>query len=335
MRMAVFALAWLGCASHSPPRTTAEPLETRIVKMAEARRVSQVTGDEVVGTLRARNVSALSPSVMGHVSALKVSLGSKVRAGEVLVQLSAEEISAKVGQATAAFAQAELELKRAEQLKASQTIPSAQFDVAEARYNVAKESLAEANVMRGYTTIRAPFAGVITAKQCEVGDLAVPGKPLLVLESQGAPRFEAAVPEASAQALHAGQALDVHIDSLAAPVPGRISELSPSADPQSRTVLVKLDLPDVAGLRPGMFGRLAIASGETEVLLIPSEALLRRGQLELVYVVQDRRARLRLVRAGRSAEGTTELLSGIDAGEQVVISHPDQLEDGQPVEVRP
>ncbi|HEY6877338.1 MAG TPA: efflux RND transporter periplasmic adaptor subunit [Polyangiales bacterium] len=336
MRTVALATAMLlGCASHAAPKVPSEQLETRVVRVAEAHRVQQKTGDEVVGTLRARNVSALSPSVMGHVSALKVNLGSKVRAGELLVQLSADEISAKLGQANATFVQAEVELKRAQQLKASQTIPSAQYDVVEARYNVAKEALAEANVMRGYTQLRAPFAGVITAKPCEVGDLAVPGKPLLVLESSGAPRFEASVPEVAAQSLRTGQELRVRIDTHAEPVRGVVSELSPSADPQSRTVLVKLDLPEVPGLRPGMFGRLELEGSPSEALLIPSDAVVHRGQLELVYVVERGRARLRIVRAGRTADGMSELLSGLDAGEQVVISHPHQLKDGQPVEVRP
>ncbi len=331
------ALVLASCSAEHHPKsaTSSAAVAPAVVQVALAQRVKQETGDEVVGTVRARNVSAISASVMGHVSALKVSLGSKVRAGQLLLTLSADEINAKLGQASASFMQAELELKRAQQLKASQTIPSSQYDVTEARYNVAKEALAEANVMRGYTVLRAPFAGVITEKKCELGDLATPGKPLLVLESQETPRLEASVPEAHAQGLARGQLLKVRIDSLPEPVQAIVSELSPSADPISRTVLVKLDLPDVPGIRPGMFGRLQLAGAESDALMVPREAVVHRGQLELVFVVKDGQASLRIVRTGRTVDGKTELLSGLEAGEQVVISQANQLEDGQQIEVRP
>jgi RND family efflux transporter MFP subunit len=331
----LLVLALAGCTGERPVRVANEVAPRRPVTLAEAQLVTRMRGDDVMGTVRARNVAGISSSVMGHVSALKVTLGSEVRAGALLAQLSADEIDAKLGQARATFTQAELELTRAHQLKASQTIPGAQDDVAEARFHVAKEALAEAQVMRGYTVLRAPFAGVVTAKLCEVGDLALPGKPLLVLESTGAPRFEALVPEASAQGLRQGQALAVHIDSLPGPVEGVLSELSPSADPVSRTVLVKLDLPARVGLRPGMFGRLALPGQSHQALLVPRDALVRRGQLELVFVVEDARARLRIVRSGRVSDDQVELLSGLQAGERVIVSTPSQLQDGQPVEVRP
>jgi membrane fusion protein (multidrug efflux system) len=332
----LLAALLVGCAGEPHPTLVPAPrVEPRVVRAVRARSVELSVGDEIVGTVRARNVSALSASVMGHVSALKVSLGSRVRAGQLLVQLSAEEIAAKVGQARATFAQANLELKRAEQLKASQTIPQAQYELAMARFSLAKEALAEADVMRGYTSVRAPFSGVITAKHCEVGDLALPGRPLLVIESEDTPRLEANVPEARARGLQRGQEMSVRIDSLPDAVRGTISELSPSANPASRTVLIKLDLPATPGLRPGMFGRLQLDDGTSRTLLVPTEAVLRRGQLELVFVAEAGRAVLRIVRSGRSANGTTELLSGLDPNELVIITSVNQLVDGQPIEVQP
>lgn len=329
------ALLLASCAGERHPKDPPLNKPPLVVQVTAAQRVSQTAGDEVVGTVRARNVSAISSSVMGHVSTLTVTSGSKVRAGQLLVKLSAEEITAKLGQADASFAQAEVELKRAQQLVASQTIPNAHYEVIKARYNVAKEVLAEANVMRGYTVLRAPFSGVITEKMCEVGDLATPGKPLLILESLETPQLEAHVPEISAQGLEQGQKLSVRFDSLPQPVQGTVSELSPSADPVSRTVLVKVDLPDALGIRPGMFGRLQLESGESSALLVPSEALVRRGQLELVFVARDGRAALRIVRTSQRVAGKAEVLSGLSPGEQVVISRPQQLADGQLVEVRP
>lgn len=325
----------LGCTEHHPKRPESASLPTRAVRVAPAQELTQPVGDEVVGTVRARSVTAISSSIMGTVRTLKVSLGSKVRAGDVLLQLSAAEIDAKVNQAKAMFAQAEVDLKRATQLKASQSIPASQYESALAQFQVAEAALAEAQVMSGYTVIRAPFAGIVTAKQCDVGDLALPGRPLLVLESPGTLRLEAAVPEAIAHFLTTGKQMPVRIDTLQRELNATVSELSPSADPVSRTVLVKLDLPSVPELRPGMFGRLVVRTGEERVVTIPSDALVRRGQMETVFVVDRGKARLRLVRSGRSHDGTTEILAGLDHGESVVIAQANQLVDAQSVEVKP
>lgn len=331
---AAFALL-VGCAAeqHRKP-TEAAPLP-QAVRVEVARKVVRPVGDEVVGTVRARYVSAISSSVMGTIRVLKVKLGSRVRPGDVLVQLSVGEIEAKAAQASALFAQAGVELKRAEQLKASQSIPSAQYDAAAAQYRIAEAALAEAEAMRSYTIIRAPFAGVITDKQCNVGDLAQPGKPLLVLESPGTLRLEAAVPEGIAHFLREGDVMQVRLDAAKEPLAAKLSELSPSADPGSRTVLVKLDLPNVPDLRAGMFGRLTVRTGEESSVRVPAQAIVRRGQLETLFVAERGKAALRLVRTGRSAGGETEVLAGLERGEAVVVEPATLLADGQPIEVRP
>lgn len=334
--LASLAALLAGCSTEHHPKTAeAVSLATQVVRVAPAREISQPVGDEVIGTVHARSVAAISSSIMGNVRALKVTVGSHVRAGDVLVQLSAGEIDAKANQASAMFAQAELDLKRAEQLKASQSIPASRYEATAAQFRVAQATLAEANVMRGYTTLRAPFAGVITEKHCDVGDLAVPGKPLLVLEKPGALRLEAAVPEVIAQLLHLGDVLSARLDSVALPLPATVSELSPSADPISRTVLVKLDLPDTPALRPGMFGRLTVQTGQERVVVVPAPAIVRRGQMELVFVVKDGKAQLRIVRTGREQQGAAEVLSGLDDRELVVVDNARALVDGQTVEVKP
>jgi len=326
------ALAACGGAQKAPEGAA---LAKASVRVTRAREVTQPIGDEVVGTVRARNVTAVSASVMGTVRALKVGLGSRVRAGDVLISLSAGEIEAKANQARAIFSQASLDMKRAEQLKASQSISSSQYDSAAAQFQVAEANLAEANVMQGYTLIRAPISGVVTAKECNVGDLALPGKPLLVLESPGQLRLEASVPEAIAHFIHAGDDLTVRIDALGRELSATVSEVSPSADPVSRTLLVKLDLPESPELRAGMFGRLMVRTGEAKAVLVPSSALVQRGQMETLFVVERGVAHLRLVRSGRLRDGSVEVLAGIEPGETIVAEHPERLVDGQPVEVKP
>jgi RND family efflux transporter MFP subunit len=118
-------------------------------------------------------------------------------------------------------------------------------------------------------------------------------------------------------------------------VVGTVSEISPIADPVSRTFRVKLDLPPVDGLRTGQFGRVSVPVAETRLLLVPREAVLKRGQMEIVFVVRDGRASLRLVKTGKALDGRVEVLSGLEEGDSVVVRDTDRLIDGQPVTVQP
>lgn len=329
-------VALSACASHEAPHKKVEPKAAPIAVHAQSvSRVTQPLTDEVVGTVRARQEASISSSVMGTIRTLRVKLGSRVRAGDVLIQLAVGEIDAKAAQASANFAQAGVEMKRAQQLKATQSIPMAQYDAAAAQYRVAEAALAEAEAMRAYTIIRAPFAGIVTEKPANLGDLAVPGKPLLTLESPGALRLEAAIPEGLSHSLRQGEAMQVRFEAIEAPLDARVAELSPSADPQSRTVLVKFDLPNMAELRPGMFGRVRVHVGEESAVLVPSDAIVRQGQLETVYVVDGPKAHLRLIRTGRAEAGKTEVLSGLSGEEKVAVDQLASLTDEALVEVAP
>jgi RND family efflux transporter MFP subunit len=116
---------------------------------------------------------------------------------------------------------------------------------------------------------------------------------------------------------------------------GVIGEIAPVGDPNSRTFLGKLDVPQDSGLRSGVFGRVAVPSGEYRSIYVPETALRFRGQLEQVFVVEQGIARLRLVRAGKRSEGNVEITSGIVPGDMVVVDGVESLVDGQPLEVRP
>ena len=147
-------------------------------------------------------------------------------------------------------------------------------------------------------------------------------------------RFEADVPEGVVAKLALGDTLSVRISALPAELQGVVSEISPAADTGSRTFLVKLDLPASTGLRAGQFGRVAMPVGETSALRVPASAVVIRGQLEVVFVVDDGKASLRIVRTGKRVGADVELVSGVDAGETIVIENASALVDGQPLQVR-
>jgi RND family efflux transporter MFP subunit len=199
---------------------------------------------------------------------------------------------------------------------------------------VADAAATQARTLLGYTRVTAPFAGVITRKYADVGDLASPGKPLLEMEDAHALQLETDVPEAVIGRLVLGDKLGVRVSGVSNEFTGVVSEIAPSADPNSRTFLVKLDLPPTPGLRAGQFGRVAVPVGETSALRVPASAVVQRGQMELLFVVIKGHAQMRIVKTGKRVGDEVELVSGVDAGEQVVVDGATRLTDGQPVEVK-
>ena len=189
--------------------------------------------------------------------------------------------------------------------------------------------------MLQYTEIAAPFEGVITRKLVEVGDLATPGKPLLEMENSSLLRFECEIPEALIDRVAMGGELPVTIDAAGAALTGKVSEIAPSASAGSRTFLVKLDLPSAEKLRAGQFGRVRVPVRERPAVLVAEGAVVRRGQIESVFVVEEGKARLRLVKTGRQIDGQVEILSGLSGGETVVVRDAHLLEDGAAVQTSP
>lgn len=322
-----------------PPKAHEQPtpLPTRSVRVERARLDANAAGDEVIGTVRARNSAAISTTVVGKVRVLNAALGRRVRAGDVLVRISADEIGAKMDQTQALYGRAKVDFERAQGLLKHDAIPRAQYDAAAADFQVASARRAEAVAMASHTVLRAPFAGVISAKLASIGDTAMPGQPLLVVDDPTALRLEATVPEIAARTLKVGQTVPVRIDGSIRDLVGTVAEISPAADPTSRTVLAKIDLPTDAALHPGVLGHLLLPSpaGRPRSIVVPSASVVRRGQLEEVFIVDQRRARLRLVKTGRVNDGSTEILSGLSDGDRVVASDTGELVDGQPVEARP
>jgi RND family efflux transporter MFP subunit len=326
--------AVVACARESAPKS-AQPRPALAVHVARARLVSRAVDEEVVGTVRARNSAVLSPTIMGRVSELRVTLGSRVKKGDLVACISAPEIDARLEQARALFDRREVDLGRAKKLVDDGAIAKAVYDDALTAFHLARGARAEASAMADHTVLRAPFAGVVTSKSANVGDTAMPGQPLVVVEDPGALRLEATLAEGAARSLAPGQRVQARIDGVAHDLAGTVAEISPVADPASRTVLAKIDLPVDPALRSGLFGRLLLASGESRSLVVPSAAVVRHGQLEGVFVVEGGAAQLRLVRTGSERAGFVEITAGLSDGEAVADSDVGTLGDAQPVEVLP
>lgn len=306
-------------------RVTAAPAETRTVWDEE----------DVVGNVEAAQRAVLSAKVTGVIDTINVAPGARVSRGDVLATIDAREIKARLDQAVAAQEQAQKDFGRIERLLQSGSSTRQEFDATNTRLRTADAALVEARTMLQYTSITAPFDGVITRKLVEVGDLATPGKPLLEMENSSLLRFVAEVPEALVERVQMEAMLPVRVDAAGSVLDARVSEIAPSASAGSRTFLVKLDLPADPKLRAGQFGRLRLPVQERPAVMIPQSALVRRGQVESVFVINNGLARLRLVKSGRNLDGHVEILSGLSGNETVVTTDAALLSDGTPVEVAP
>jgi RND family efflux transporter MFP subunit len=301
------------------------------VRTAKIESRAQESFQEVVGTVRAKTRATLEAKVSGRIVELPVVLGQAVAAGELIARLDAPEVKARLESAEAALVFADQDWKRVSKLFEQQTSARAEAEAADSRLRMAKAAVQEAKAMVGYTEVLAPFSGRIARRHAERGDLAVPGKPLVDLEDPNDLQLDADIPESFIGTLKQGLSIAIQAEGSANRAAGIVTEISPAADPATRTLHVRLDLPSNSGLRPGQFARLLLPVGAVEGIWIPEAALVRRGQLEMVFTVEDGRATMRLVRAGRLQGGHIEMISGLSAGPTIVIQGAAQLRDGQPV----
>lgn len=320
------------CGGHDAKHIPAPELPNLAVKVQLAKLEPHVSVEEVVGTVRSKQRAVVEAKVSGRVLEYTATPGAMVKAGDLLARLDVQEIQAKVDQARAMLDQAKRDFDRQKQLIASNATTRQEFDAADARVKIGTGAVSEAETMLSYAKVTAPFDGVVTRKLADVGDLAMPGKPLLEIEAPTSLRFEADLPEAILDRVKLDAKMPVR---LAKVIEGTVSEISPVADPVSRTFRVKLDLPPTEGLRTGQFGRVSVPVAEVKLLLVPQNAVLKRGQMELVFVAQNGKAALRLVKTGKVLEDRVEVLSGLEEGEQVIVSETAKLTDGQPVTFQP
>ena len=305
----------------APVTATRQAVERREVPVFE----------EVVGTVRPRKAAQVTAKVTGRLLEMTAVPGRKVKAGDLLAKLDVGELDAALARAEAALGQADRDLARFRSLRDSGAVALAEFEQAEARQRMANATVAETKTMVQNASVTAPFDGTVTRKFLEPGDLASPDRAIFAMEDSSPLQLEIHVAEAMAGSITLGSKFRVEVGGAGAEIEGFVSELSPSADVGSRTFLVKLDLPLHEPLRAGQFGRAFIPRGHRAALLVPSNALISRGQMDYVFTVAQNVARLRIVSIGATREDSTEILAGLDGGETIVLSPPANLRDGQPL----
>lgn len=339
-RLLLFSLAaalLAGCGQDAEPGAdAAAQLPVAAVHTAAVVAHDVPLAIEITGTVRPVQRAQLAARLMGAIEEMPVTLGQHVRQGDVLVKIAAGEISARVAQARSQLNTARRDLERERSLLTQGASTTETVRNLEDRVVTAEAQLREADVMLGYAVLRAPFDAVVARKLADPGDLATPGTPLLELDGMSSFEIEAGIPESAAAGLAVGAPIPVAIPAGRLAFHGTVSEISSAADPQSRTVAVKIAVPEGTAVRSGQFARLEIPGEPRRRLCVPADAVTALGQMERVFVVSsDNRAALRLVRTAGRHDAHIEILAGVDAGERVVVSPPAGLRDGQPLEVTP
>ena len=326
--MALEALAAAPSAAGVPALASAE--------VAGGRTSPAVAYDGVVEAVRQTVVAAQVP---GAVVALPVKAGDPVKAGQVLVRLDARAAeqqagaaAAQVQAARAAQEAASREFERQQQLYRQNYISRAALDRAEAQHKSAQAEaaaqLASAGAARtqsGFYVVKAPYDGIVSEVSVVLGDMAMPGRPLLTLYDPGALRVSATVPQTAAP--RGGSMGDAAPQAeLPGTAPARITparwQLMPAVDPATHTVELRLDLPVGTAASPGMFARVWLpgAAQAAASLSVPAQAVVRRAEMTGVYVLgTDGKPLLRQVRLGRASGDQVEVLTGLRAGERVAL----------------
>jgi multidrug resistance efflux pump len=332
------------------------PLASKIMGQVTAvcvREGDHVHAGQVLVEIEARDVAASVARARAGVAEAEQSLVEIDRAVEAAEQARAA--------AAASHDLAKVTCERYAKLVEARAVSRQEFDEVEARYKMASAELARAstnvevqrarraqtlarieqaraesqsaNVTLGYATIDAPADGIVVAKAAEVGMMAQPGVPLLTIENPSTYRLEASVEESHTARVQIGAAVPVRIDALGGlDLTGSVAEIMPAADPASRSVVVKIDLPATRGLRSGQYGIAAFPAGERVVTAVPRGALVERGQLTGIFVVDDSNvARLRFVTTGERSGDLVEILSGLDEGQRFVAENAGNLADGRKI----
>jgi membrane fusion protein, multidrug efflux system len=330
---------------------------------------------EAVGTVKARISSLLGAEISGTVRKILVKEGDRVRRGQLLavlddrtqraqldaaaagIQASSQgqvEVSQSLEAATANRQFAEATFKRYKGLLAKNSISRQEYDNAETQYKAAvanenalkareKQVAAQhqqaqaqhssAEAVLSYARITSPIDGVVTSKSVDEGTLVMPGTPLFTVEDTGQFRLEASVPALYLGMVKIGQLVPITLGPQQ--LQGRVVEIVPAADPNTRTFTVKVGLPANCHCQSGQYGKAEMSIGEKNRLLVPRDALVSRGELEGLFVVNSQAiAQYQLVKTGQSFGTQVEILSGLADGEHVAVSKVDRLSDGMRVETQ-
>lgn len=312
----------------------AQAAETLPVATVQHREVAQTYSSE--GLVEATRQSTVSAQIGGRIKEINFDVGDRVNKGQVILRIDEREAvqalagsQAQVLQAQANAQNAKASYERSKQLFAQKFISQAALDKAQADYKVAMAQAAaseagasQASLAHGYTSVIAPYGGVVAARLVELGEMVMPGKPLMTGFDPSEMRVVVSVPQYKLTEIGTKPEVMVEVPSLSRWIKAASSTVQPLADARTHSTQVRVYLPaNEPGIYPGMFVRAHFVTGRAKKLVVPASAVLHRGEVVAAYVVDEKNAvHLRQIRVGEAAaEGLVEVLSGLKADEKVAL----------------
>ena len=285
------------------------------------------------GALTSRNTSVLSSKVMGRVSYLGVQEGDPVSAGKLLIRIESGEIAAQAFQAQAAYNNAKLQFDRIKGLYDAKASTQVEMDQANLGLETAKAGLNAAKSMESYTTITAPITGQIMEKRINLGEMAIPGQPLLKIEDNRNLRLEVTVREQDILHIRQGEVVNVRIDAMPGnQIQGKVAMVVPASDVRTHSFVVKVDVPAEKGLITGMYGKAFFPTGKREAIVVPRSAVVEMSGISGVYTVSaDGNAIFQMVQPGETVGNDVEVISGLKKGDRVVADQKSGRIEGKKV----
>jgi RND family efflux transporter MFP subunit len=328
--LAVLTLA--GCGGNDPAAAMQEATAPAL-RTIEVGHVTVPAERVLDGMVEAVHQALLSAQTAGRVAEVLVDVNDQVTAGALVMRLRSSEQVAGLGQAQAALqaalarnTQAQSQFERIRDMYERKVVARATFDEASTARDAAAAQLAAARAALesaregvSYTELRAPYAGVVTARRVQAGEAVAPGTPLMTIASLGEVRVVAEVPQSIAQDVRALRQATIRFGDDAI-VSDRMT-VFPSAEPRSSTFLARVEVPNtVTGLAPGMHVKVGFVTGESKRILVPRQAVVERSELRAVYVVDPAgRVALRQVRLGRAQGDAIEVIAGLVQGERIAL----------------
>jgi len=345
------------CSSQESKENKADP-DTAIAVTVATPATDGQQDLNISGQVEAVESASISTRVMGYITRINVKVGDKVSKGQLLATISNEDILAKraqtdamIAEADAAYKNAQKDYERFTNLYKQQSASAKELDNVSLQYASAKSRLESARQMRNevnatlnYTSLTAPFAGVVTQKLADAGSMANPGMPILTIEQSGSYQVSAAVPENAISQIRKGAAATIQINAVNKTIKGTISQISQSSQFSGGQYIVKVQIPDQdkQGLFAGMYANVSIpvqsspaGVEKNDQVMVPLSSIERKDALTGLYTVgNNNTALLRWVRLGKTEGGMVEVLSGLAANEQFIVQAEGRLFNGAAVRIK-
>lgn len=318
-------------SSSSSKQETAQSTDsTQVVTVDAARLTDFSSRQQYTAQLEAKTLNNITAQAGGRVKQILVAVGDRVAAGQVVARMEATQASA----AQIQLADAKTNFARMDELYKVGGISKAQWEQAKSTLEQAKLSYGNASEN---TLLRSPISGFVTAKNYDNGDVTSPAQPILVIQQVSPLKVVVNVSEQYYTRLKPGLEASLSVEALGTEsFSGRITKVYPTVDATTHTVGVEIEVANKdQRLRPGMYARLSLDFGTRQALTISDKAIVRQAGsgIRYVYVLKEGKAVYREVELGELQDGRYEALSGIEPGEQLIISAPSRLKNGTAVKL--